>query len=126
LHTWLDDEDRQLCTIANTITEEDLYLGSELQAQYFLHRHVNDDHCRTLKILFGLPGFTGKPYTGTRLGEMQVEHLPSQPFNCSGNQEKQAEFRFEGLEEWGEDIMEDDELNEQVLALGDFLESRYL
>jgi hypothetical protein len=123
LQTWLEDEDCHLLRMATIVTERDPNLGAELQARYWIRKRINDDHRKTLKVLHGLSGFTGKHRPGIRLGHMDAQQLHQTIY--SSLQERQAGLS-EGSEEWGIDIMEDDELNEQVLALGDFLESRHL
>jgi hypothetical protein len=125
LHTWLEDEDAHLFRIASEVTERDACLGAELQERYWARKRINDDHRKVLKTLYNLSGFSGKCGRGTRLGHMDVPPTSSsQSLTFSSSQ---AGFiPSDACEDQEIDIMEDDELNEQVLALGEFLESRHL
>jgi hypothetical protein len=59
LQTWVDKEDAELLSAANTIAETDAYLASEVHAFRLDRKRVNDVHRARLRAVYNIKGYTG-------------------------------------------------------------------
>jgi hypothetical protein len=98
-------------------------MASEVRAQYLIQRRVNNVHRARLHAIYKLPGFSGVAAPGIRLGSMPINN--DSHIDQAGEREMHAVA--EELAENGDmEIADDDMANDEVLRLGEFLESSQL
>ncbi|KAF8497296.1 hypothetical protein JB92DRAFT_3224434 [Gautieria morchelliformis] len=120
MHTWVQDEDRQLKNTYQRLSSTQPELATELLSLFHARSHVNNIHRARLRAIYELPGFTGVSMPGVKLGHMEV-HDPSTTVNPSMPEES---VMIEVLEaEQDMEVGDDDQANDEVLRLGEFLES---
>lgn len=119
LSTWVNNEDEQLKSVADNVIDKNEHLGLELQEWYYRRKRMNDDHRARLRLIFSLPGFIGDETAGIPLGHMDTsDAIPQIRSRLEHTEGTAIDWVDQEME-----IAEDDVLNEQVLALGEFLEN---
>lgn len=112
LRTSIDDEELWYKARIGERTSTDPHLAAQLQADLGSRRRVNQRHLQRIFDIEQLPGYTGSYSRGTREGaEPSPSNLSSTSFMPL--QESSTEVEFDSL---------DDEMNENMAALEDFLE----
>ncbi|KAF8510085.1 hypothetical protein JB92DRAFT_2728674, partial [Gautieria morchelliformis] len=120
MHTWVQDEDRQLKNAYQHLSSTQPELATELLSLFHVRSRVNNIHRAHLDTIYEFPGFTGVSRPGVKLGHMEV-HDPSTTVNPSMPEESVI---IEVLEaEQDMEVGNDDQANDEVLRLGEFLES---
>ena len=119
LQTWVDDEDTFLLTHARNLSETDPVLGARVYDIYLRRHRVNNIHRARLRSIYALPGYNGHTTPGIRLGRMDIPSVGIQEEGFS---------ELAGIESDDEeiDIADDDLVNDEVLRLGDLLNSTHM
>ncbi|KAG1876360.1 hypothetical protein F4604DRAFT_1880665 [Suillus subluteus] len=59
LHTWVDDEDTHLSSVARSLSKTNPALACEIQWRFEERRQVNNIHRTRLRAIYDLPGYNG-------------------------------------------------------------------
>ncbi|KAF8515748.1 hypothetical protein JB92DRAFT_3114698 [Gautieria morchelliformis] len=118
MRTWVDDEDRHLLHAYEELKKTDPELSTHVKSLYNTRHPVNDVHRARIRAIYRLPGFTGPDMPGTRLGKMEVTENHAE-VSSSGQVATAAE------EDLDVEISDDDIANDEVLRLGEFLETLF-
>ncbi|KAF8513285.1 hypothetical protein JB92DRAFT_228676 [Gautieria morchelliformis] len=119
MRTWVDDEDRHLLHAYEELKKADPELSTHVKSLYNTRHRVNDVHRAHIQAIYRLPGFAGPDTPGTRIGNMEVTENHAE-VSSSGQVATAAE------EDLDVEIGDDDIANDEVLRLGEFLESSHI
>jgi hypothetical protein len=119
MRTWVDDEDRHLLQVYEQLKTTDPELSTHVKSFYNMRHRVNNVHRARIRGIYRLPGFTGTDTPGTSLGNMEVTENHEDV--SSGGEEVTIAEQDLDIE-----IVDDDIAHDEVLRLGDFLESGHI
>lgn len=109
LHTWILDEQDDVSQVLRQLHAEQSPLYGAVEEYWTVRRRVNWDLLARLRRIYSLPGFTGTPEPGVRIGRTPHARAPVPP------PEEQHFYMMEvdDLQE-AEHAVEDDEVRERM------------
>ncbi|KAF8481386.1 hypothetical protein JB92DRAFT_3132915 [Gautieria morchelliformis] len=114
MHTWVQDEDRQLKNTYQRLSSTQPKLATKLLSLFHVQSRVNNIHRARLHAIYELARFTGVSRPGVKLGHMEV-HDPSTTVNPSMPEES---VMIEVLEaEHDMEVGDDDQANDECLKI---------
>ncbi|KAI0039816.1 hypothetical protein FA95DRAFT_1503682 [Auriscalpium vulgare] len=106
LQAWVDHEDAELSDSARILRASDPLLAAHIDRLRCIRRQVNDNHRKRLQQIFVLPGYTGDVF-------ISVESSTSVDSSLHDDAGDGDDVEIDG----------DDEVNEEVVRIGDLIES---
>ncbi|PSS29557.1 hypothetical protein PHLCEN_2v2956 [Hermanssonia centrifuga] len=125
LLTRIWDEENEFKNVVANLECTDRILAAEVQSRYLRRARVNRTHVVRLRAMQALPGYTGWMSPGRRLGSHTIaqarDHEADGTEGLESGEADVLRAELEGADEG--DIADDEDMNEEVTVMTDFMEN---